>query len=308
MPQVLPPADKFSTDMPVTIDHKTYNIKAKTAQKFVKGLSSQRWQKPAQVFCSRDLESNLSAFVQAELAAGHCPSDDELRAKARAILGMDQTAADDVELLRKFKALHGITSASIGHLGDSMPLALMNDDSFLAEFDHELQGMDLSTVDFSGSNSHSNSNSNSGSSGSGSPEFFLPQAQTQSQPISNLSSQLQSQSQSHSPSSAHPQSHTQPTIHQPTPRSKSDGPAIDYAELYRVHAATASPLRRRASAKMAARSGFALGSGSGSGSGGASMLGISPPRTTTAVSGDVAAFTSVLDGVGEVGEESEMLF
>lgn len=308
MPQVLPPADKFSTDMPVTIDHKTYNIKAKTAQKFVKGLSSQRWQKPAQVFCSRDLESNLSAFVQAELAAGHCPSDDELRAKARAILGMDQTAADDVELLRKFKALHGITSASIGHLGDSMPLALMNDDSFLAEFDHELQGMDLSTVDFSGSNSHSNSNSNSGSSGSGSPEFFLPQAQTQSQPISNLSSQLQSQSQSHSPSSAHPQSHSQPTIHQPTPRSKSDGPAIDYAELYRVHAATASPLRRRASAKMAARSGFALGSGSGSGSGGASMLGISPPRTTTAVSSDVAAFTSVLDGVGEVGEESEMLF
>merc|ERR1711939_1133251 len=179
------------------------------------------------VFCSRDLESNLSAFVQAELAAGHCPSDDELRAKARAILGMDQTAADDVELLRKFKALHGITSASIGHLGDSMPLALMNDDSFLAEFDHELQGMDLSTVDFSGSNSHSNSNSNSGSSGSGSPEFFLPQAQTQSQPISNLSSQLQSQSQSHSPSSAHPQSHSQPTIHQPTPRSKSDGPAIE---------------------------------------------------------------------------------
>ena len=59
---------------------------------------------------------------------------------------------------------------------------------------------------------------------------------------------------------------------------------------------------------MAARSGFALGSGAGTGSGGASMLGISPPRTTTAVSGDVAAFTSVLDGVGEVGEESEMLF
>ena len=301
MPQVLPSSDKFDTDIPVTIDHKTYNIKAKTAQKFVKGLSS-RWQKPAQVFCSRDLESNLSAFVQAELAAGHCPSDDELRAKARAILGMEQTAADDVELLRKFKALHGITSASIGHLGDSMPLALMNDDSFLAEFDHELQGMDLSTVDFSGSNTHSTSNSNSGSgsgsSGGGSPEFFLPQTHTQPQPhpISNLSSQLQSQSHSIAP--------TQPTIHQPTPRSKGDGPAIDYAELYRVHAATASPLRRRASAKMAARSGFALGeggSGSGTGSGNGSMgLGISPPRTTTALSGNVAAFsTSALEGVGE---------
>ncbi|KAH6716327.1 hypothetical protein BKA61DRAFT_642873 [Leptodontidium sp. MPI-SDFR-AT-0119] len=84
MPQVLPPADKFNTDIPVTIDHKTYNIKAKTA------------------------------------------------------------------------ALHGITSASIGHLGGQMPMPLM-DDSFLAEFDHELSGMDLSTMDFSCSNSHSNS-------------------------------------------------------------------------------------------------------------------------------------------------------
>ncbi|PVH68220.1 hypothetical protein DL98DRAFT_441696 [Cadophora sp. DSE1049] len=155
MPQVLPPADKFNTDIPVTIDHKIYNIKAKTAQKFVNGLS-QRWQKPAQVFCSRNLESNLSAFVQVELAAGHYPSDDELRARAREILDMAETAADDVELLRRFKALHGITSASIGHLGDQMPMPLM-DDSFLAEFDHELNGMDLSTMDFSCSNSHSNS-------------------------------------------------------------------------------------------------------------------------------------------------------
>lgn len=63
---------------------------------------------------------------------------------------------DDVELLRRFKALHGITSASIGHLGGQMPMPLM-DDSFLAEFDHELSGMDLSTMDFSCSNSHSNS-------------------------------------------------------------------------------------------------------------------------------------------------------
>lgn len=75
-----------------------------------------------------------------------------------------------------------------------------------------------------------------------------------------------------------------------------------------MHAATASPLRRRASAKMAARSGFALGEGgSGSGSMG---LGISPPRTTTALSGNVAAFsTSALEGVGEEfgeGIENEM--
>ncbi|KAK0129390.1 hypothetical protein ONS95_001316 [Cadophora gregata] len=316
MPQVLPPSDKFSTDIPVTIDHKTYNIKAKTAQKFVKGLS-QRWQKPAQVFCSRDLESSLSAFVQAELAAGHCPTDDELRAKARTILGMENTAADDVELLRKFKAMHGITSTSIGLLGGGgMPMAVM-DDEFLAEFDNELSGMDLTTVDFSGSNSlshsHSNSNSNSNSSSGGaSPEFSIPQMQ-QPQPISNLSAQLQSQSHSSSPSppqfqtqnQTHSPNQSQPTLHQPTPRSKGDGPAIDYAELYRVHAATASPLRRRASAKMAARNGFVLGGGTGS----VDRVGNGSASGSASGSG---SGSGTLEGVGEefveeFGEGSGML-
>lgn len=280
MPQVLPPPEKFSSDIPVTMDHKTYNIKAKTAQKFVKGLT-ERWQKPAQVFCSRDLESKLSEYLQAELAAGHLPSDDELRAKARSVLGMEKTAADDVELLMKFKALHGITADCIGHLGDQIPMPLI-DDSLLAEFDHELNGMDLSNMDFtvSGPGTGSNSNSNSGSSGS-SPEFFMQQTQGQSQ------SQPQSQSQ--------------------MPRSKGDGPAIDYAELYRVHAATASPLRRRASAKMAARSGFGVPAPGASGSTG---LGISPPRTTTAPSGGMTAFDSSLGGLNEMeemGESNEFL-
>ncbi|KAG4435299.1 hypothetical protein IFR05_009225 [Cadophora sp. M221] len=285
MPQVLPPPEKFSSDIPVTMDHKTYNIKAKTAQKFVKGLT-QRWQKPAQVFCSRDLETKLSEYLRAELTAGHLPSDDELRAKARSVIGMEKTAADDVELLMKFKALHGITADCIGHLGDQIPMPLI-DDSLLAEFDHELSGMDLSTMDFtvSGSGSGSGSGSNSGSSGS-SPEFFMQQTQGQSQ---SPSQQTQTQTQ--------------------ISRSKGDGPAIDYAELYRVHAATASPLRRRASAKMAARSGFGVPASGASGSG--SMgLGISPPRTTTALSGGVAAFDSSLGGLdemGELGESNEFL-
>jgi len=289
MPQVTPSPEKFTSDVPVTIDHKTYNIKATTAQKFVKGLT-QRWQKPGQVFCSRDLESKLSDFLRAELAAGHLPSDDELKAKSREILGMEKTAADDVELLMKFKALHDITPDCIGHIGDQLPLALI-DDSLLAEFDHELSGMDLSTMDFteSGLASGAHSNSNSGSSGE-SPEFLMPHTQ--------------SQSQSPSQPQAHPQAHPQVQTSTQMPRSKGDGPAIDYAELYRVHAATASPLRRRASAKMAARSGFGVPAAGASGSGSRSMgLGISPPRTTTAVSGSgMAGFEMALDDLGESNE------
>ncbi|KAL2060825.1 hypothetical protein VTL71DRAFT_8877 [Oculimacula yallundae] len=288
-PQVPPPTEKFpeNIDVPVTIDHKTYNISAKTAQKFVKGLSEPtRWQKPAQVFCSRDLESKLGMYMRTSLAAGHCPSDEEIRAKAREVLGMEQTAADDVELLRKFKAMHGLTSSSIGHLGDQVPTQMLGDDELLAEFDHELQGMDLSTMDFTisgpGSISAANSTSNSNSSsGHASPELFLHQSQPHSHSHSHTQSQAPSQAYSPLPTQTQPliQTHTSQQH-----RSKGDGPAPDFAELYRVHAATASPLRRRASAKMAARSGhvFVPGNANGSGSMG---LGVSPPRTTTALSG-----------------------
>lgn len=45
--------------------------------------------------------------------------------------------------------------------------------------------------------------------------------------------------------------------HQLSPLER-EGISRDYAELYRVSAATASPLRRRASEKLAAQAGFSL--------------------------------------------------
>jgi hypothetical protein len=36
----------------------------------------------------------------------HTPTDDDLRSKAREILGTDHTAADDPKLLKNFKAMH----------------------------------------------------------------------------------------------------------------------------------------------------------------------------------------------------------
>lgn len=88
---------------------KSYSIKAATADEYVRNLR-ERYGPPAEVFCSRDLERGLIKFVGDEMLLGHCPSDDALRAQARKILGVEHTAADDIFLLEKFKALHGIVA------------------------------------------------------------------------------------------------------------------------------------------------------------------------------------------------------
>ncbi|EMT74449.1 Homeobox protein 4 [Fusarium odoratissimum] len=64
-----------------------------------------RYDRPATVFCSRELESGLVGFVEAEIARGAgFPSDEALKLRGREILGSDTTAADDPSLLDKFKA------------------------------------------------------------------------------------------------------------------------------------------------------------------------------------------------------------
>ncbi|KAL2159891.1 hypothetical protein VTH06DRAFT_2024 [Thermothelomyces fergusii] len=91
-----------------------------TANRFVRGLAdTTRHDPPAGVFCSRELERELSKFVtDAVLAAGFngsrtaeggsatagFPSDEAIRERARAFLGgMQRTPADDDVLLERFK-------------------------------------------------------------------------------------------------------------------------------------------------------------------------------------------------------------
>ncbi|KAI1874944.1 uncharacterized protein JN550_002373 [Neoarthrinium moseri] len=65
----------------------------------------QRYPAPAKIFCSRELENGLTEYVKREtIKTGMMPSNDQLRERARAIMGMQKTAADDTELLEKFKA------------------------------------------------------------------------------------------------------------------------------------------------------------------------------------------------------------
>ncbi|KAE8452703.1 hypothetical protein EG329_013962 [Mollisiaceae sp. DMI_Dod_QoI] len=231
------PSAPFVEDVPVTVKHKTYNIKSTTAQKFMKSIG-QRYTKPATIFCSREMENGLIELVKAEMARGRCPSDDDLRAKAREILGVDRTGADEPILLQKFKVMVGM-SRQASPLASSLPPI---DDALLAEFDDEIGNMDLSGIEMPGSVS---------------PILDSIPAQVEA-----FTPPAASTSQQHSP-------------------SKGPGLAQDYAELYRVHAATASPLRRRASAKMASQSGYAFG---GQQTQSRSPLGISPPTTTSALS------------------------
>jgi hypothetical protein len=189
------------------MDQKVYNVKATTAAKFLESVC-ERWQKPAAVFCSRELEDGLNEYVKSEMANGSCPSDDALRAKAREIVGIEHTAADDVQLLEKFKAMHGIMT-------NTSPVPSF-DDAMLAEFDEELGSMDLSGLEM---------------------------------PTSSIPALGSLESHGHVLHSAMPQT---------TSPLEREGIAHDYAEFNRVQAATASPLRRRASARMAAQAGFPL--------------------------------------------------
>jgi hypothetical protein len=246
-PYICPPAapTQFIEDVPVTAHHKVYNIKASTAQKFLKSMP-QRYQQPAKIFCSRELETKLIDFVRSELAAGRCPSDETLRAEARQILGTEQTAADEMQLLQKFKEMMGIAEHTT-HLGDLIPSL---DDSLLAEFDHEIGNMNLSNMDLS--------------------EIAIP-----------ASSNIQLMQTTPTPAPGLPPT---PKTNQKQKSSKGEGLAQDYAELYLVHAATASPLRRRASSRMAAKAGYAFPPNSPISRENINVLGISPPRTTAALS------------------------
>ncbi len=159
-----PPAP-FTEDVAVKVDHKVFKIQAKTAEKFLQSMS-ERWQKPAAVFCSRDLEDGLGAYVKSELAKGVVPTDDALRAKASEILDVNETAADEIQLLEKFKSLHGIEgsgpplidlspssnnnsqdgiSAAAGQMPHYSLSNFRDEVSMLAEFDMELGTLDLTT-------------------------------------------------------------------------------------------------------------------------------------------------------------------
>ncbi|KAL5315248.1 hypothetical protein ACEPPN_017899 [Leptodophora sp. 'Broadleaf-Isolate-01'] len=131
-PKELPTA--YTEDLRVKMDAREFDVKAKTAARWLATLK-ERFQNPAQVFCSRELEEGLNVYVKTSLKQGFVPTDAQIQARAREILGVDRTSAEDLDLLQRFKALHGITSSDT-QLQDTYPII---DDAMLAEFDAELE-------------------------------------------------------------------------------------------------------------------------------------------------------------------------
>jgi hypothetical protein len=200
------------------MEDKVYNIKPSTAQKFIRGLGT-RYERPASVFCSRELESGLNEYVKQQREIGHAPSDDELKAQARVILGVDTTAAEDKPLLEKFKAMHGLTSSSspLSNAAPATQLSDLNEEQILAEFDAELNTMDLSPDSLGG----------------------LPEVSEMEGIAGGIVG-----------------GEITPGVLQTEDTRQAMGIAREYAEMYRVSAATASPLRRRATERSAKRNGF----------------------------------------------------
>lgn len=97
---------KFVEETPVYIDDRLYNVSKDTAERYVRALCEGQFQFPPSVFCSRELEDGLNAYIEECIMALYVPTDDDLRTKAREILGMEHTAADNPKLLDTFKGMH----------------------------------------------------------------------------------------------------------------------------------------------------------------------------------------------------------
>ncbi|KAB5572479.1 C2H2 type zinc finger-containing protein [Coniochaeta sp. 2T2.1] len=109
----LAPSPESSDRLPVQITAgpevaKMFDTDTTTVNKYIQSLAQGRLPPPATVFCSRELENGLVKFVTDQTAPfglGEFPSDEELRGKAREILGTQTTSADDPALLEKFKTM-----------------------------------------------------------------------------------------------------------------------------------------------------------------------------------------------------------
>jgi len=250
-PYLMPSKNKimgeYDEDVEVKLKDGHYiKVRKETATEYVKEMAS-RYQPPARVFCSRELENQLQQLISEGIATGILPTDDQLRAKAREVLGVDKTAADDNDLLEKFKASRGIPTQG-STVGTHQP-KLNDEANMLAFFDQELSSMDLSS--FSTGDSMNVSPTNDMAELNNSPQLedfqfddILSYQAGGMETFNDELGQLEDFSFITHPTPSFPNSHGKMTTNLATED-------ISYADVHRVMGATASPLRRRASEKLA---------------------------------------------------------
>lgn len=141
-PFVKPKAGKhieFSEDTFAYIDNRPYTVSKDTAERYMHALCDGQFRFPASVFCSRELEDGLNAYIEECIMGLTIPSDDDLRTKAREILGVDHTAADDPKLLQTFKSMHTLWRKPANGESDFLPPKILPDNA-ATEF---MKGMNM---------------------------------------------------------------------------------------------------------------------------------------------------------------------
>ncbi|UKZ54449.1 hypothetical protein TrVGV298_008257 [Trichoderma virens] len=148
-PYLKPKAGKIievADETSVYIDYRSYNVNRDTAERYVRALCDGEYQFPPSVFCSRELEDGLNAYIEECIKTLYVPSDDDLRAKAREILGVERTAADDPKLLETFKATHVLWAATNNEI---IPGGQLNNSTLdFMDSVNEMASLDL-TAEFS---------------------------------------------------------------------------------------------------------------------------------------------------------------
>ncbi|KAH8820090.1 hypothetical protein F5884DRAFT_661842 [Xylogone sp. PMI_703] len=147
-----PPAP-YNDEVKVTMGprNKPYMVNPDTANSMLQSLTM-RYEPPGKIFCSRELETGLNDFVANKKTKGMVPSDDDLRAEARKILGIEQTAADDQQLLDKFKSMHGIPSIQYTTPVDCIdssvsPAKAQEDSAMMTDIVFDQFGTDIPGID-----------------------------------------------------------------------------------------------------------------------------------------------------------------
>ncbi|KAH6895291.1 hypothetical protein B0T10DRAFT_526629 [Thelonectria olida] len=121
--------------------------------------------RPAKVFCSRELERGLMEFVESHVTdTGRMPSDAMIQARGRQVLNADTTAAEDPDLMARFKDMMSqkMPGASLAEseTGGSVPSAMPSNmninisdedmNNFLQDMNFEFDAQDLGGVSLLG--------------------------------------------------------------------------------------------------------------------------------------------------------------
>ncbi|KPM42396.1 hypothetical protein AK830_g4141 [Neonectria ditissima] len=102
---------------------KSFRANQSGANGYLENLTSQ-YERPAMVFCSRELERGLMDFVEKHvMRTGRMPSDAMMQARGRQVLDANVTAADDAALLGKFKEMMAEKLPRASQADETMPVA-----------------------------------------------------------------------------------------------------------------------------------------------------------------------------------------